>query len=566
MAADNFLFSRDIRPGFAEIYSGAPIESYEPMTVRAAFRQASEMYQTWCGRFAGNLSVYLLFMLPGWLYNIVASLVFCFYIFILQICVFGASWREGVSGGWILALAGMLWLGIPSFGEAFFWLSVGGQIALLGQALIFLPFRYALDGEPAELSAWRRVLSGALAFALGVVVASLDYPTAAVLPLTGGVCAAFLYFRAKRPARRVPWTPLCAALGLCLGAWLTLTAPGNSARLALTADRSVLAWQSASWPGRIADYLLALPGGVLMQYVPLTLLAWGVWVIYKARRAGARANWPIAGLLFFIPALLTYAAYLFTAWPPPRAFATPAAQLICCASIVFVAAEKIADWRDLAKFRILRALFVCVCLCALVYQAANFYYLDGLIAEREKIVRSSGGGVATVPQIPFKADRYWPLWLVADATPDPDYWVNRAMAAHYGVDKIVVADEPREYSPCSGVGPRLLLSGGRLRADGDATDTLRVYYYGDRAVLSRLPPELGRVVSRWLGAAEPGDWRLKLVPLLLARADILASSDAGGRDGVSGRLRVNDDDNLWIVKPGEGTYSFDLERLCSKKN
>ena len=90
---DNFIFSREIRPGYASFYTGEKI-SVSPMSIGGAFRQAWEMYFTWCGRFAGNLAVYLLFLLPRWLYCVFASLLFVFYLLLLQMCIFGREWRK----------------------------------------------------------------------------------------------------------------------------------------------------------------------------------------------------------------------------------------------------------------------------------------------------------------------------------------------------------------------------------------------------------------------------------------------------------------------------------------
>ena len=307
LVTDNFLFSRDMRPGYARVYSGAPVEYLGPMTIAAAFRQASEMYFTWCGRFMGNLAVYLLFIPPRWLYNILAAIAFGLYVFLLQVCVFGRDWRENISAKWTLAVGGMLWLGIPSFGEAFLWLSVGGQIALLGQALIFLPFRFALDAPPRE-TIFNRLWRWPGLFILGAGVASLDYPTRAVMPATGAACVLWLWFKQNKGERKPPWGLVFATLGLALGAVLTLKAPGNAGRLLLTNDQTVLAYLAMSWPERIIEYMLKLPGGVLMQYIPLTLALWSALVL---RRTGGRnwlKLWPIPSLLFFLPAALTYAA------------------------------------------------------------------------------------------------------------------------------------------------------------------------------------------------------------------------------------------------------------------
>lgn len=571
MVTDNFLFSRDMRPGYARVYSGAPVESLEPMTVSAAFRQAAEMYFTWCGRFAGNAAVYLLFMLPRWLYNILAALVFGLYIFLLQVCVFGKNWRERVSAKWTLAFAGMLWLGIPSFGEAFLWLSVGGQIALLGQALVFLPFRFALDGLSRAKSTVVLVCQCAGLFLLGGVVASLDYPTSAALPPTGAACVLWLWFRRKKGSRRVPWLSLFATLGLCAGAIATLKAPGNAGRLLLTHDMNVIAYLSMGWPERIGIYLTKLPGGVLMQYVPLILLIWSGAVLRQKWKGDWFRRWPVPSLLFFLPAVLTYAAYLFTAWPPPRAFATPAAQLIVGASIVYVAAAPEASLAMTRRFRIIRAVFCAVCAIILAFQGVNFYQLDKKIAERERIIRTSSAETVIIPELPRKANRYWPLWCSTDASQDPDFWVNRYMAAYYGVKRIAMSGPPVKQYRMEGssyeADPRVELKLGRFRVDfkkrpENNPAALHIYYYGDKAILNWLPDWIAAPIVNWLGDPEGDDWRSLLAPILLARTDIPLNMN-GGADlsGYSLPVRLENTEKLWIVHPGDGKFSLNLVRL-----
>ncbi|MDE5878793.1 MAG: hypothetical protein K2G99_02015, partial [Desulfovibrio sp.] len=136
LMADNYVYSRAISPGFASFYTGAHV-SMEPLTLANALAQACEIYTTWCGRFAGNLSVYLLFMLPHAAWCVLSALLFALQLLLLEICIFGADWRRRLTPGWIFGLAALLWLSVPSFGEAYFWLSVGGQLALLAQAAVF---------------------------------------------------------------------------------------------------------------------------------------------------------------------------------------------------------------------------------------------------------------------------------------------------------------------------------------------------------------------------------------------------------------------------------------------
>lgn len=567
LAADNYVFSRQMIPNFAQVYSGAPIISLKPMTLEAAFAQAWDMYLTWCGRFTGNLAVYLLFMLPGWLYELVAAAMFTVYIFLLQLCVFGRAWRERISAKWILAMAGLIWVGIPSFGEAFFWLSVGGQIALLGQALVFIPFRFALDAPLTK----KGVLFCVLLFLLGAAVASLDFPTSAALPVTGLLCVLWLY---RRDGRKAVPGPLALTGGLCLGGMLTLAAPGNAQRMLQSADPNVIAYIASGWGERIFAWLGNLPQGILFQYLPLSLILLGCLILRLRYKKDWIGRLPLPCLLFITPAALTYGAYLFTAWPQERAFATPFMQLTVAGCMILASARPLATPKMAVTLRFLTAMFTVWCLLSVIFTIDDFRALHKEIQAREQIMASGIGKTVRVPEIFYKRDRHWPLGSLSDANEDPDFWVNRFMAAYYGLEKLIVGEPltiiykgaPEELFA------RIYLDGNRLHIRQSASDSapreLHFYYYGDRSLLSRLPKNLGKKIFAWLSDAAPDDLRQWLIPMLLARVDIpLASKDGSVLLGKSIYLHMNDKERIWLVKPGGAKYSFDLlplEKSCCR--
>ncbi|WP_297828807.1 DUF6056 family protein [uncultured Desulfovibrio sp.] len=564
---DNFIFSREIRPGYASFYTGEKI-SVSPMSIGGAFRQAWEMYFTWCGRFAGNLAVYLLFLLPRWLYCVFASLLFVFYLLLLQMCIFGREWRKNLSAGWLLGLAAIFWAGIPSFGEAFFWLSVGGQIALLGQALMLLPLRFALD-DKACCNGCNRAAYGLkciIYFIGGIIVASLDYPTSAVMPATAFVCTVWLYFRDRKSFPKIPWLALAGTVGLTVGAALTLLAPGNYQRMLLTNDRAVHDYLASGWSDRILSWLTSLPLAALMQFVPLTLLLWACYVLFRQYGNKWPRHIPAPALLFLFPAILTHGAYLFTAWPPPRAFATCFAQLTVCSCIVFVAAEKLASRKSWKFFQAGRLVLCLFCIFSLPYEAGKFRQLDAIVTERNKILSTAQTPEAVLPRIPYMGDKYLVLGkYLPDIGPDPDFWVNRAMSAYYGFDKVRVPPFDASYDGAAEALPtgRVFFSNGRLNAlmadSSQKPQKLHVYYYGAPALLASLPPALGAKIFRWLSDARPHELKTLLVPILLARVDLKIGSAVNGEaSGQSDYLKIINADHLWLVKPGEGARSFNL--------
>ena len=571
--ADNFLFSRNMTPDFTSVMAGTPIESLEPLTLWAAVHQAIHMYSTWCGRFTGNLAVFTLFLLPYTAYAFLAATSFVVYVLLLHVCVWGRRWRATLNAKWMLGLSALLWASLPSFGSAFFWISVGGSIALLGQALFLLPYRLALDPkESRPTDSWLRC---ALFFLAGMAVASLDFPTSAAMPVASLACVAWLYFQQKAGTRRLPRMLLAGALGVCLGAAITLMAPGNAERMRLSSDQNLHNYLVSSWGERIASYLLNLPQAALMQGVPLVLLLWGCWSLYQHHGKGWWRHLPPAAFLFLLPAVATHGAYLFTFWPPSRAFATTDVQLLVAAGIVAWTALPTASPGALRVFRKLRAVLCIFCIISLAQEVWAFYQVDQDIAAREVVFHAHKGGDARVPALTVRGNRYMVLGSdLQDIDTDPQHWVNRAVAAWYGLKSVAITmSPPRLLHPSSGsdfstqVGltqdGTILHARYQGSAEGLHPESLHVYYYGVPSLLNKLPQYAADPIFRWLEKGEDGDLRLLLIPILLARADIKlrwnTDGTAQGKAKLWGLFSLPGD--IWLVRPGESKTSFNIITL-----
>lgn len=575
---DNFVFSHAITPGYARFFAGCPIVT-SPLTLESAFQMASEMYFTWCGRFTGNLMVYLLFMLPRWLYAILAATAFCFYLIMLLACIFGQQWRQHLGACWLLALAALLWLGMPSFGSAFFWLSVGGQIAMFGQAAIFLPMRFALDAEPdaracvshsdACQKGWRCGLYAGLYFFAGIFVASLDYPTSAALPPAALFCSAWLFFTGRR---RLGAIILGGALGLCLGGALTLMAPGNAARLQITDDPEVHAYLAASWGERILDWLLHLPQAAVMQYLAFVPFIFGIiGLVQKYGRAWFR-NIPMPAWLFLLPSALTHGAYLFTAWPPERAFATTYAQLLIAGCIFYNAGQPLdSAWERKLQSACIYLLFV-LCLVSIVWQAQRFWMVHIADEQREAVYAANKGGHAVVPPYPVHGNHYFLLGEdLPDISFDPGHWTNRAVAAHYGLKSVRLSKQPVVYFETTEsdmtdlafkIDGKYVYVEAPMSTETKMSRELHVYYYGRPALLSCLPTPVADKVYTWLASIKNDDVRLMLVPILLARTDIDLKQAGSGIVLGSGELPgIWNNGHLWLTLPKAGKYSLDVVKL-----
>lgn len=570
--ADNFVFSRSLNPGFANFYSGENVTA-SPLTLQSAFRQAYDMYFAWCGRFTGNLAVYLLLLLPSPVYHLLSSLAFTLYILLMQICVFGRNWLEKLSSGWLLALAALTWLTIPSFGEAFLWLSVGGQIALLAQLLMLLPYRLALQSaDKASPSQTSDFILAPLFFLAGMATSSLDFPTSAALPGTALSALAYIYFKQKIKPRKIPWILLGGALGLLIGAALTLKAPGNAQRLLLTHDISVLSWLSLSWPQRIADWFFHLPLLPALFPIPLIILTWGLFSFWRRKGKNFYKFVPKAALLFLLPFCLTISAYLFTAWPPPRAFATCGIQLLLCSLIIAEKGLSLATSSLMSKWRFLKLILIICAISTIIWQGFIFYKLHHAIAIRDKIIASTSGDELLLPPLNVPANSYQPLGgELADISEDANFWVNRAMALHYNFKTVrKVSPDKKIIYQSSERGLlqdiSLFLDKDRLSIQTENASLAKllekgayIYYYGRPALLSKLWNPVANKIYTSLAGLHDGDMLLYLIPLLMARTKLIPVE--GGAHLYTWRgpiIHLDNAETIWLVRPGEGSMSFNL--------
>lgn len=569
---DNYLFSKDMTPGYAAFMGGEQITSLKPMSLDAAFRQAREMYSSWCGRFAGNLFVYLLFMLPHGLYAAFAAFGFALLVLLLHCCIHGREWKNRLSPAWLLGIAGLLWAGLPSFGSAFFWLSVGGEIALLAQAAILLPYRLAFDRQ-TERTRLATIVSCLIFFPAGIVSASLDYATSCALPPTALLCVVWLYFRQKPGSRKAPAMLISGALGLFFGGGMTILAPGNYQRLRLTSDPDVLKYLDASWTQRIADWLSHLPEVIVMQSIPICIFLWSCLVLKHHYGACWIKRVPKSCLLFIIPAFLTVGAYLFTAWPPPRAFSTPCMQMIVAACIVLAAALPEAGKVARYWLRIMRLALCLFCVTSLVVEAFCFVKVHNEDEWRKDIYKVSKGKDVVIPPLGIRGDKFMVLGEhLNDVSPDPGHFVNRAIAANYGLKSLRTALPEGTFSGSGECAEGWLfrLRNGYLYADEIPAavdrdrDELHFYYYGAPALLSKLPAMLADAIFEWLADSGENGLKANLLPLLLAREDMsLKRCGKGDEPCPADLLEMYPANgmNLWLVRPGEDRTSFDICKL-----
>ncbi|MBO4335711.1 MAG: hypothetical protein J5846_07760 [Desulfovibrio sp.] len=582
LMADNYLFSRNMTPGFAQFMAGAPLASLEPMTLAAAFEQSLCMYKTWCGRFMGNFFVYVSFLLPDSLRQALSAMLFVGLCLLIHVHMYGLAWKEKLKASSLLLIAAFLWLGMPSFGSAFFWVSVGGMPAIVFQLLFLLPYRFSLENK--DFVRWtqgaRLGLSSFLLFLLGLCCASLDYASSAAMPMAA-LAGIGLYCRGERQKRTLILL-LCGFLGVSLGSALTLLAPGNASRMALSADPEVHAWLASSFGDKVLAYLCHLPMALLIQWLALGLLLWALWVLWRVYQRAFWRHIPLVTVFFLVPFAVTHAAYFFTPWPPARAFATSYVQLFLAAAIAALSAASKQEPRTALALRFLKYCLVLLCMASLVslcYDGWKFLRVQHLMQQRDALYAEHTGENVRVMALDVQGDTRMVLgYQLQDLDRDPDFWLNRAVAKYWGLKSVAIEDEvPRRFHLAlqDTFGKDCMLSlrteKGRLAVDLMLTSQdepsyreVSFYYYGKPAMLYLLPYPINDAIAERLGQNLTQSW---LVPLLLARttASLSWSQGEDGRYHARGSAKLwglcPGSFPFWLVRPGEDELSFSVRFL-----
>ena len=586
---DNYLFRKNMTPGYAEFMAGAPIESLEPMTITAAFDQSVRMYTTWCGRFMGNFFVYTSFLLPDMLRVALSALLFVGVCVLIHVHIYGSAWKEKLKASSLLFIAAFLWVGMPSFGSAFFWVSVGGMPAIVFQLLFLLPYRMALDPKGLDLSCSWPVygLFCLLMILLGLCTASLDYASSAAMPVAAlAGCILCVLRKARKSVLALLFVGFVA---VSVGAAITLLAPGNAGRIAHTTDLEVHAWLEQPLIGRIADYCVHLPQALAQQWLALFLLVWAFWVLWRCYKGTFVRHIPLLTCFYLVPFAATHGAYFFTPWPPERAFATTYVQLVIASFIAVATAIEAGNVFVKARQarRVLRIFLCCVGAVAvvmLVQDAYKFYFVHAITEQRDALYAEHRGQDVRVPALTVQGDSRMVLgYHLNDLDRNPDFWLNRAVAKYWDLKSVAIEDEAQrtfqldmrdaQGNVCTG---RLWTDKGSLFVDLHVAsqkqppyNKLYIYYYGKPAALYLLLQPLNDSIARHMDA----DFFLpQLVPLLFAQSSApltwtqIAPSEFRATGSAKLWGQCAGAFPFWLVPPGKNALNLTFHYLSDESS
>lgn len=584
--SDDYVFSRGTGQPFAEIMAGAPVRPQGPASAADVFRRPLQMYGTWDGR----IGIYLVFggvlALPGWVYIAVTPLLILGAAFFLLLHAHGTSWRQDLTASGLLLALGLLAVGLPSFGDIYFWRTgLGYAVSLLGALAFLLPYRFRLEAPTQDRPHHPAVVA---AFALlGLFVGCIEFLTPILCALLSVAACAYFYQCGRKQggggARggRLPALYWAGAAGVCLGCLIVFLAPGNAQRVLLRTPEFL----QLGLADKITAFLLRLPEVQMLFWLPYLILGWSLYVLSRRGKGGLWRQTPALTWICLAAAALGQGAYLFAPAPPQRAYTVIAVFLLIGALAAARRAMRLCPPQQAGacfSFRLARAarlFFVIWCLALIPREMLLFRSVDAACRERETLYAQSPGKAVCVPPLPMRGDRYMVLGSYQqDIEYDANFWINQAVAASRRLKSVALCPRPER---CLGV-PDARREGGsqpalaarqywdrldlRLRLpEGRARpDQAYVYYFGNPGLARRLPQSWADGLARWLGRGETASLRQWLVPVFFARADapLAWAKSADGRDVGRGSAKLwglyPQDAPLYLVRPGAPATSFDL--------
>jgi hypothetical protein len=181
-------------------------------------------YVNWSGKFIGHFISRIILRGPELLHPVLTSIVFLWLILSGIILTFGIEWRNRLRAWHIVALAGLTWFALPTFGTVFFWRTATPEYGYgLTFATAFLvPYRFWIDKKDYRFP-------GGPAYILAGHFAGCSNENVGMLVILIATC---ITIYRSRTMERIPlWAP-AGIIGAIAGWIFMLAAPGNMIRFA----------------------------------------------------------------------------------------------------------------------------------------------------------------------------------------------------------------------------------------------------------------------------------------------------------------------------------------------
>lgn len=356
-------------------------------SLSAMFAAQVDEHLHWSGKFVGHFMARVLLHGPVWLHPVLTPLIFMGLVFSGVLLVLGAQWREKLRAWHVVTLAGLVWFALPAFGTVYFWRTgtpdYGYSLAFATAFLV--PYRFWIDKKDYRLP-------GGPVFALAGILAGCSNENVGMLAILAASCVAIYRFRG---VKRVP---LWAAAGImgAIGGWLLMmTAPGNVVRLTSLGGAEKIPVLSLDSFHRFLTFWSSQE----LEMLPYALIA--IVAVWLLRRQGRlRLATVLPGLVFFIMAQASLAAFLFSPSTPYRAMSATFFYIaLCCFAFIVAWASQSGG------AKLLYAAFCAVLLASVVVEAGVFVAAQPAIEARNKAMAD---GTLTASSLGYpQTDKYF---------------------------------------------------------------------------------------------------------------------------------------------------------------
>lgn len=397
------------------------------------------------GRIGAWFLVIWLLYIPHWLASALLALVFCLLIFFLCLHFLGMDWKNSMTWRQPLLALALVWLAAPAFGQVFFWRTGSYYGVSCAFFLVFLwPYRVYLEKGDRPAAGFLLLLPIALFLGLA------DYNT------TLGVCLFSLALCLAAFYRQGAFSllPLLPPALLLLCFYSTYSAPGTALRASE---------QGFGQVGALQGFMTYLrhQGEVQFFYaVPYILILLCGVIIWRKRSALSKGRAPNSGgsalarllslvstspglffcLFFFLLAQATQMAFAFAAIPSKRAYSSSVLFMIVAALCLYRFMQKELGGKKTGAAA-LPDIFLGLCAlaasCSIAVAAYMFFVNKSYDDQCRQIAQSAPQGAdLCFPPGPFRSDSYLFCGRSHQFQEEPEHWMNRAYAAHYGLGSV----------------------------------------------------------------------------------------------------------------------------------
>lgn len=213
LIADDFYYLYSFGVGYPK-----PIDSLSELII-----SQSKHYEVWGGRVVTHAIGQVLLQFPSFVFDILNAIVYFLYISLLYKIIVGKTRKFNYLLFMLLFFA--VWYVTPTYGDTMLWL-IGSANYLWGTTIILLyllPYRLWTDTKKTIV---KSSFYSILLFLLGIVVGWTNENSVAALIVILVLLVA-LYFNKMH---NKPYPLLFGIIGVCIGYYFLITAPGNFIR------------------------------------------------------------------------------------------------------------------------------------------------------------------------------------------------------------------------------------------------------------------------------------------------------------------------------------------------